>query len=129
MPRDPDSIVWLRWAIDVVALLATVTSAIIFWYRRWGSRHWPITHGTVEYGMTSDMDGWKTNLVYSYAVDAEFYSGLYPLKARNEAHADNQARAWKGQSLAVRYSPRDPAISAVRMEDQSPLMLESFPEP
>ena len=63
--------------IDAAGLLVTVTSAIIFCYRCRGSGHWPMIHGTVEYGMTSDTDGWKTNLD-SYAVDGEFDCGVHP---------------------------------------------------
>lgn len=81
-----------------------------------------------KYRMTSETDGWETNLVYSYAVDGEFYSGVHPLKARNEAQADKQARAWKGQSLVIRYSPRNPAISVVRTEDQPPLTVGTLAE-
>lgn len=85
-----------------------------------------MTNGKVEYGVTSDTDGWKTNLVYSYPVSGEYYSGVHPLKVRNEAEADDKARAWRGQDLAIRYSPTNPAISVVRMEDQAPLTVEAF---
>jgi hypothetical protein len=126
MPRSPDFPFWLNMARDAVAFAIASSTGIFVWLRKRSARYWPMTYGTVEYGMTSDVDGWRTTLMYSYAVDGEFYSGLLPLKARDEATADEEASKWKGQNLAVRYSPRDPAISVVRMEDQAALSDVEF---
>lgn len=64
---------------------------------------------------------WFSDLSYSYKVGTEFYSGHFRLGARNEEQADQQVLTWKGQSLTIRYSPKKPEISVVRMEDQSSL--------
>src|SRR3954467_7399789 len=80
-------------------------------YRRRGSRHWPIANGTVEYGFTSDASGWQANLVYSYSLNGDFYSGTHALKAKNEDEADELARSCKQQNVVVRYSPHDPSLS------------------
>ena len=118
-----------RLTVDAGAVLVSIGTATVFWYRRRGARHWPVTDGTVEYGLSSDVDGWRTNLVYSYSVNGDFYSGTHAVKAANEADADEQARNWKGQSLTVRYSPRNPAISVIRMEEQAPFVGKMCPKP
>jgi len=113
-------------AHGLMAFGISAGTAVLVWYRKRSARFWPITYGRVEYGLTSDEGGWKTNLMYSYAVGSAFYSGVLPLKARNESAADTQASKWRGQNLAVRYSPRNPAISVVRMEDQAGLSGGEF---
>jgi hypothetical protein len=64
-----------------------------------------MTEGKVEYGMTSDVDGWKSNLSYSYSVSGEFYSGVLPLKAQNEAAADEE-RLVNGRDRTWRSATR-----------------------
>lgn len=126
MPRSRDPLFWLAVARDGIAFAFAAGTAALVWYRKRSSRYWPLTYGRIEYGLTSDEGGWKTNLMYSYNVGSEFYSGTFPLKVRNEATADEQVIKWKDQNLAVRYSPRDPAISVVRMEDQASLSGGEF---
>jgi hypothetical protein len=118
MPTTHDPLFWFAAARDSLAFAATAGTGILVWYRTRGSRYWPMTHGKIEYAMTSDINGWKSNFVYSYKVGTDFYSGVYAVAARNETHADELATTWKGQSVAVRYSPRNPTISVVRKEDQ-----------
>jgi len=50
--------------IDSLALLLAITGALVFWHKRRRSHDWPSTNDTVEYGLTSDLDGWRANLVY-----------------------------------------------------------------
>ncbi len=126
MPRSRDPLFWVNTAFHLIAFAVAAGTGILVWYRRRGARYWPMTYGKVEYGMTTDVEGWKTNLMYSYSVQGEFYSGVFPLQVRNETAADEQVNKWKEQNLAVRYSPRDPAISVVRMEDQAPLTGGEF---
>jgi hypothetical protein len=126
MVRNHDPLSWIAWARDAVGFAITAGTGAVAWYRKRGARHWPITFGKVEYAMTSDEQGWKTNLSYSYNVDGAFYSGLLPLKARNEAAAEAQADRWKGLNVAVRYSPRHHEISVMRIEDQGSLSSEEF---
>src|SRR5437016_5079136 len=125
MPRNHDLVFWAVIARDVAGFAIAAGTGIFLWYRTRGARHWPITHGRVEFGMTSDEGGWKSNLSYSYSVGSDFYSGVVPLPAKNENHANEQAHRWEGQNITVRYSPGNPAISVVRLEDQAPLMGDS----
>ena len=122
MRLNLDPLGWGRLIFDFATILLGITGAVVFWYKRRGSLHWPSVYGTVEYGLTSDQDGWRTNLVYSYSVKGEFYSGAHSLKARNESHADELARTWKGRNLIVRYSHQNPALSVIRMQDQEPVI-------
>jgi hypothetical protein len=126
MPRSDAPLFWAAVARDVIPFVIATGTGIFVWYRKRGARHWPISHGRVEFGMTSDEGGWKSNLSYSYSVEGQFYSGVLPLKAKNESDADDQTHQWHGQNVAVRYSPRNPSISVVRLEDQAPLMGESL---
>ncbi|MCU1304826.1 MAG: hypothetical protein JWQ87_5110 [Candidatus Sulfotelmatobacter sp.] len=126
MPRRSDFLSWLYLARDLIAFVISAATGLLIWYRTRSARYWPMTYGKVEYGMTSDVDGWKSNLSYSYNVSGEFYSGVLPLKTQNEAAADEEVSKWKGQNLAIRYSPRNPSISVVRMEDQASLSDGEF---
>src|SRR3954468_24254454 len=80
----PDPIDWATWIIDGVAVVVSTGTAILFWYRRRGSRHWPTANGTVEYGFTSDASGWQTNLVYSYFATATSTPGRTRSKLRTK---------------------------------------------
>jgi len=113
---------WGHLTLSTLAILLSITSSVVFRYKRRGSHYWPSAPGTVEYGLTSDLDGWRTNLVYSYSVNGEFHSGTHTLKARSESHADELAATYKSQRLTVRYSPQNPALSVIRMEDQAPFL-------
>jgi hypothetical protein len=69
---------------------------------------------------------WIIDISYSYTVAREFFSGQFPLKARNEQKANETIVRWKDQSISVRYSPRKPGISVVRIEDQAGLHPGEF---
>jgi hypothetical protein len=86
---------WGHLTLSTLAILLSITSSVVFRYKRRGSHYWPSAPGTVEYGLTSDLDGWRTNLVYSYSVNGEFHSGTHTLKARSESHADELAATYK----------------------------------
>jgi hypothetical protein len=119
--RDP--MPWLVVARDVIAFAIAAGAGITLWLRKRSSRHWPMTHGRVEFSKSYDTDpGWITDVFYSYNVGDEFYSGRLELKARTEAQAYEQDLTWRGQSLTIRYSPRQPSISIVRSEEQSFLL-------
>lgn len=69
--------------------------------------------------MTSDVDGWRTNLLYSYAVDSEYYSGVHSLPVSSATEADQLVSLLKSKKIAVRYSPKNPRISIVFNDDQT----------
>lgn len=113
---------WLRFLPQFVAIALPVGFAVAAWHRKQSARHWPMIYGRVEVALALDQENnWFSDLSYSYKVGTEYHSGHFRLTAKNEIQADQQVLAWKGQTLAVRYSPKNPAISVVRMEDQSSL--------
>jgi hypothetical protein len=86
-----------------------------------------MAYGRVE-GASSFQNStlWLTDISYSYRVADEYYSGQFQIKARSERKADETVARWKDQNVGVRYSPKNPAISVVRMEDQASLHPEEF---
>src|SRR6185437_1372178 len=118
---------WFRLPLDAAFGIGAMSCAAIAWHRKHSARHWPITYGTVEFGISTDENNrWITDLSYSYKVNAEFYSGRVVLPAKDETHADELILRWKGQSITVRYSPKNPLISVIRMEDQQSLIAQDL---
>jgi hypothetical protein len=72
-------------------------------------------YGKLDMAMTSDVDGSKTNLSYSHKVGGEFESGLLPLKCGTKPPPMNKSANGRDRTWPS-VSPRDPAISVVRME-------------
>ena len=118
--RDP--LTWLALAKGAVAFAIAAGTAIALWLRRRSARYWPMTHGKVEYASSFENSGsWLTDVSYSYRVGSDFYSGQFQLKSRSERKANCDVARWKDENIGVRYSPKKPEISVVRMEDQSAL--------
>jgi len=86
-----------------------------------------MTPGRVENASSFENVGtWLTDISYSYSVANEFYSGQCQIKARSERKASDHVVRWNGQNINVRYSPKKPAISVVRLEDQAGLLPGEF---
>ena len=123
MLRHHGPVFWIGLLRDASAAVLAIGSGIVVWRRKRSARHWPMTYGTVELGISTDLNNkWISDLSYSYKVGAEFYSGRIVLPAKSEGDADQQIRQWKGQVLTVRYSPKRPDISVIRAEDQQSWM-------
>jgi|SRR5579859_1524429 len=119
---------WLVILRDVLFLVISAGSSIFLWLRKQSARHWPITYGRVEFGKSIDEnDHWRSDIYYSYKVGDEFYSGILSLPAQNELHADEQIVEWKQKNLVVRFSPKNSAISVVRIEDQFVFSTKDYP--
>lgn len=119
--RDP--LPWIALARDAVGFAIAAGTAIGVWLRKRSARYWPITFGRVE---STNVTGCLTDVSYSYSVEIDFYSGHFQVRSRNEQKANEQELRWKGRNIGVRYSPRDPKISVVRIEDQAGLYGEEF---
>jgi hypothetical protein len=112
---------------DAIAFAIAAGTAIALWLRKRSARYWPVTHGKIEYASCFENSGsWLTDVSYSYRVEDDFYSGQFQVESRSEGGADAIAARWKGQNVAVRYSMKNPAMSVLRMEDQSGLHPEEF---
>lgn len=120
MLRRDDPIFWLRLFLGITPFALSGAISLVVWRRKRSARHWPMTFGYVEMAIALDKNNvWFSDLSHSYEVGTNFYSGRFRLGARNEEQADQQALAWKGQSLPIRYSPNNPEISVALMKDQS----------
>jgi hypothetical protein len=116
-----------RLAIDGLMFAAAASGSAYAWYRKRGSNHWPMTHGTVQFGEVIGVESgpkikWFVDLSYSYVVDGHYYAGKYRMEALNEDRAYEMSSRLKDQSLAVRYATRDPNISVVLEQDQVSFM-------
>jgi|SRR6266850_2255624 len=122
-----DLISWAGLTRAAVVFAVVAGTAIAVWLRKRSSRHWPITFGKVEHASSfEDGFNWLTDVSYSYSVEKDFYSGQFQLRSRGEKKANEQELRWKGRNIGIRYSPRDPKISVVRVEDQAGLHGEEF---
>ena len=125
MPRNP--IWWAAMARDAVGFAIAASTGIIVWLRKRSSRYWPITFGNVESASSfEDNHVWRTDVAYSYSIGNEFYPGEFQLRSWSERKANEKELRWKGRKIGVRYSPRSPQISVVRIEDQAGLYGEEF---
>jgi len=125
MSRDPFA--WVIIAREAAGVALAGGTGVFVWLRKRSARDWPITFGRVESASSFQNETvWLTDIAYSYSVAAEFYSGQFQLRARSEKKAEAQVQRWKGQSIGIRYSPKSPGVSVVRMEDQSGLSGEDY---
>jgi hypothetical protein len=107
---------WAALARDSVGFAITASTGIIVWLRKRSSRNWPITFGHVESATSFEDDYvWRTVVAYSYSVENEFYPGEFQLRSLRERKANEKELRWKGRKIGVRYSPRNPQISVVRV--------------
>jgi len=116
---------YLRLYATTLALAALV--AVYFFIRRLPGRFrsmraasWPMAQGTVERVTVNVFSGQALGEVaYSFVAEGGRYSGYCLLQFANEQDAWDTIDPLKGQSVLVRYKPRNPALSALRSTDQS----------
>ena len=128
MSSSRDPLAWLSLARDLIAFGIAATTGVILWLRKRSARYWPIVCGRVEHASSFEKSPgvWLTDISYSYRVADDFYSGQFQLKARSEQKADAAAAQWKDRNIEIRYSPREPELSVVRIEDQAGLYPGEF---
>jgi uncharacterized protein DUF3592 len=124
--RDPIGVIFL--VKDAVVVAVGIGTAIAVGYRLRGSRHWPMTHGKVEFCEARNEQGttWTIHIYYSFAVGGDYYSGQHLLRVRNEHLADESVGTLKGQAVTVRYSPSNPATCVLLPSDQMSSLAETF---
>jgi hypothetical protein len=127
MTKSHDPFLWLPLARDAAGLAIAASTGIVVWLRKRSARYWPFTFGNVEsLAHFKDSLGRRTDFTYSYSVGSEFYSGVFELRSWSERKANEKEFRRKGRKIQVRYSPRDPQISVVRVEDQAGLYGGEF---
>jgi Protein of unknown function (DUF3592) len=127
MTKSHDPVLWVVLARDAAGFAIAASTAIIVWFRKRSARYWPFTFGNVEsLAHFKDNLGRRTDFTYSYSVGNEFYSGVFQLRSWSERKANEKELCWKGRKIQVRYSPGNPQISVVRVEDQASLYGGEF---
>ena len=122
-----DLISWAAIARDAIGFVIATSTGVIVWLRKRGSRYWPLTFGNVESISTlQDNVVWRTDVAYSYSIENEFYPGQFRLRSWSERKAAEKELRWKGRKIGVRYSPRNPRVSVVRIEDQAGLNGDQY---
>ena len=120
--RHFDPFEYLAVFRDVGVLVVSVGGAAWAWFRVRHAHSWPSAQGTVM-GTRVKPSGnwfqpWNAELVYSYVVKGEYYSGSSKLWSRSRRRADERVAGWKNRMIVVRYSPNNPDLSAVLKSDQ-----------
>jgi len=88
--------------------------------------NWPIANGKVEtVRVKTFAEQSLAEIGYSYLVEGERYAGYFARQFAEGQDAWSYATPLKGQSVTVRYKPGAPAISALRLDDQSSIFHSS----
>ncbi len=84
---------------------------------------WPIAQGRIETVAVSAFNTQKqiatADLGYSYYAEGELYSGYYSRQFHDEQTAWDYASGLKDKTVLVRYKPRHPEVSTLRVNDQN----------
>jgi hypothetical protein len=116
---DPSLI--LRLAIGIFRLTRRRLQVV-------GSTAWPMANGRIHNGAVvhDELQGWATELTYSYAALGEYYSGIYRRGFRRKKKAEAFLERFpRDTPLPVRYKPGHPETSTLLLADLSLLLAGS----
>jgi|SRR5262245_20641771 len=112
----------------LLIVVSVIVVAIQMWPRIWGalrfsgSGGWPTFSAIVEQGMVHTYSGrssrtFRAELIYSYQVSGEYYSGHYEGDlCFSEAEAEDLIEQYpKGAPLQIHVHPRRPELSVLRL--------------
>lgn len=97
-----------------------LTRALLRLYRRvrraqirTGAHAWTWTQGRVENAFVRpEDDGLVAEVLYSYQVEGEYYSGSYVERVRNESSGERVVQQYPtGTQISLRYNPARPQQS------------------
>jgi hypothetical protein len=119
---------------DLVLLILPAGAAAWAWYRTRHAHSWPSAQGTimsaqVRRSADSYIQPWVGDLIYSYVVNGEYYSGFHRIRARSERRAEEKIAGWKNRMVVVLYSPSKHDLSALLKSDQPGGQLENQQKP
>lgn len=85
-----------------------------------GSAEWPLAQATVSDNPVRIEGAFSTTveIVYSYRVDGELYTGLHEEPVFKGSDTEYSERFAKGGRFTVRIKPGEPEVSVVRDSDQ-----------
>ena len=93
-----------------------------FIFRRYQSRSWPVTSGTVQrYRVERALALWAPNgylsvFGYAFRANESRYAGFFALEADNEEMAETLQKQANGTTVTVRYNSQDPDVSLLEDE-------------
>ena len=85
-----------------------------------GSTAWPMAEGKIFAGdvRADDLQGWVTDITYSYVAFGEYYSGNYRRGFRRKKRAQAfLERLPRNTPVPVRYKPDRPETSTLLLSD------------
>jgi hypothetical protein len=99
--------------------------AISNWWRALGTKKWPsveaiVTAHPIE---SSGYGGTKVEVVYSYRVQDELYTGMHTEPCFGSA-SEYMQRFPRGRRVAVRVKPGEPDVSVILDDDQEDGILK-----
>jgi hypothetical protein len=108
---------------DLLLIFFPMGTALWAWFKIRHAYSWPSTQGTimstqVKSSADSYFRPWVADLIYSYIVNGEYYSGFLRMRARSERRADEKVAGWKDRMVVVRYSPSKHDLSTLLKSDQ-----------
>jgi hypothetical protein len=117
------SVMPLWFDLSFLALFGIALLLAVTWPRLWrsvrfsDSSNWPIMPATVEevnvqthYGRSSTT--YSAEVVYSYQVGSEYYSGRYTADSFSEEDANAIASRYpKGSTMQIHVNPAKPEVS------------------
>jgi hypothetical protein len=90
-----------------------------------GSSAWPMADGKIFSGAVQhdDIQGWATELTYSYTALSDYYSGTFRRGFRRKKKAEAFLDRFPGQTpIPVRYKSENPEISTLLLSDMHLLL-------
>jgi hypothetical protein len=107
---------------DVAVLIFSAGAAAWAWFRTRHAQSWPSAQGSIMSAQArstgKSFQPWVAELVYSYVVNGEYYSGSHRIPALSESRAEKKVEGWKNRMVVVRYSPEKHDLSALLKSDQ-----------
>lgn len=104
----------------MIHLVVYIFRAAWNWLSASGSGEWPLAQATVTDNpvRVNGFGGNKVEIVYSYRVEGELYTGLHEEPGFMGSDTEYMERFAKGRTFVVRVKPGKPEVSMVRDDDQ-----------
>ena len=125
---DPDRVMnGIDWAISALGALIGAGGLILRWrlkLKQGRAESWPMVSATIDRAVViSNDNGYYADLLYSYSVNGDYFSGAHQKAFRREKRADEFTASVHHQQVWVRYRPEDPQDSLIREQDNTGLFL------
>lgn len=104
----------------LIRLAVYIFRAAWNWLNASRSGDWPLAQATITDNPVRIEGSFSATveIVYSYRVEGELYTGLHGEPVFNASDTEYNERFAKGRSFVVRVKPGEPEVSVVRDDDQ-----------